>query len=235
MKTNLTGAICAFVLSAVATTPAVSSFVIVAGFFAPTNSYATALTYAYSGYIYYIEGGYVGLVPSGTAITGTFTIDLANANPAQSGGTVGSASYWALNSIGGSQYGTPAPSNYLFSQNATWAGYSFTTSVSPIDSRSSIVGATGQYSQNSSYWQAQAANNGNWSDVGFNNYSGQSTYDSNGLPIINAKDSGGIIGDSFGTVGFNFLSVQPVPLPAAAWLFGSGLLGLIGVARRKAE
>jgi hypothetical protein len=24
-----------------------------------------------------------------------------------------------------------------------------------------------------------------------------------------------------------------VPLPAAAWLFGSGLLGLIGVARRK--
>jgi hypothetical protein len=26
----------------------------------------------------------------------------------------------------------------------------------------------------------------------------------------------------------------PVPVPAAAWLFGSGLLGLIGVARRKA-
>jgi hypothetical protein len=24
-----------------------------------------------------------------------------------------------------------------------------------------------------------------------------------------------------------------VPVPAAAWLFGSGLLGLIGVARRK--
>lgn len=26
----------------------------------------------------------------------------------------------------------------------------------------------------------------------------------------------------------------PVPVPAAAWLLGSGLLGLIGVARRKA-
>jgi hypothetical protein len=24
-----------------------------------------------------------------------------------------------------------------------------------------------------------------------------------------------------------------VPVPAAAWLFGSGLLGLVGVARRK--
>jgi hypothetical protein len=28
-------------------------------------------------------------------------------------------------------------------------------------------------------------------------------------------------------------SVGPVPIPAAVWLFGSGLLGLIGVARRK--
>ena len=29
-------------------------------------------------------------------------------------------------------------------------------------------------------------------------------------------------------------SITPVPVPAAAWLFGSGLVGLIGVARRKA-
>ena len=29
-------------------------------------------------------------------------------------------------------------------------------------------------------------------------------------------------------------SVQPVPVPAAVWLFGSGLLGLVGIARRKA-
>lgn len=34
-----------------------------------------------------------------------------------------------------------------------------------------------------------------------------------------------------GTVG---IDVQVVPVPAAAWLFGSGLLGLIGMARRKA-
>jgi len=32
---------------------------------------------------------------------------------------------------------------------------------------------------------------------------------------------------------FAFQSVTAVPVPAAAWLFGSGLLGLIGVARRK--
>lgn len=41
------------------------------------------------------------------------------------------------------------------------------------------------------------------------------------------------------TFGFYAMVVRPgdvaaVPIPAAAWLFGSGLLGLIGVARRKA-
>ena len=30
------------------------------------------------------------------------------------------------------------------------------------------------------------------------------------------------------------IDVQPVPVPAAVWLFGSGLLGLVGVARRRA-
>jgi len=35
----------------------------------------------------------------------------------------------------------------------------------------------------------------------------------------------------FGT--WNTFTLTPVPVPAAVWLFGSGLLGLVGVARRK--
>jgi hypothetical protein len=31
----------------------------------------------------------------------------------------------------------------------------------------------------------------------------------------------------------NLTSLSAVPLPAAAWLFGSGVIGLIGLARRK--
>ena len=30
------------------------------------------------------------------------------------------------------------------------------------------------------------------------------------------------------------ITVNPIPVPAAVWLFGSGLIGLIGIARRKA-
>ncbi len=39
-------------------------------------------------------------------------------------------------------------------------------------------------------------------------------------------------GDISGTV--QGVDLQPVPVPAAVWLFGSGLIGLVGIARRKA-
>jgi len=34
---------------------------------------------------------------------------------------------------------------------------------------------------------------------------------------------------------FNLTTTPAVPIPAAVWLFGSGLLGLIGIARRKVK
>ncbi len=41
------------------------------------------------------------------------------------------------------------------------------------------------------------------------------------------------VAHSSSTVWFDNVSVNPVPVPAAVWLFGSGLLGLIGFSRRK--
>lgn len=35
--------------------------------------------------------------------------------------------------------------------------------------------------------------------------------------------------------GSDWVGASPVPVPAAVWLFGSGLLGLVGVARRKKQ
>ncbi|MGB7933244.1 MAG: VPLPA-CTERM sorting domain-containing protein, partial [Gammaproteobacteria bacterium] len=52
-----------------------------------------------------------------------------------------------------------------------------------------------------------------------------------------AADGTESIADAFSTFGMNFNTTQlvpaaVVPLPAAVWLFGSGLLGLIGISRR---
>jgi hypothetical protein len=41
-----------------------------------------------------------------------------------------------------------------------------------------------------------------------------------------------LLGQAFGDFRFAAAEASPVPLPAAVWLFGSGLLGLIGAARR---
>jgi hypothetical protein len=54
-----------------------------------------------------------------------------------------------------------------------------------------------------------------------------------GIPMIAQGLYGG---GPFAGFNFNFNlqgSMTVVPIPAAAWLFGSGLLGLVGVARRK--
>ena len=53
--------------------------------------------------------------------------------------------------------------------------------------------------------------------------------------VVSAAPPGAesFIGSAFGE--FTFAAAQPVPVPAAAWLFGSGLIGLIGIARRKKE
>ena len=59
---------------------------------------------------------------------------------------------------------------------------------------------------------------------------------------IEAGGTRGGFGDAFNTLSMSFSDdtgiapsdISAVPVPAAVWLFGSGLLGLVGVARRKA-
>ena len=66
-----------------------------------------------------------------------------------------------------------------------------------------------------------SADNGNLEDayVGMNNdsavYTINYTSSTKGIALVRGE------------------SVNPVPVPAAIWLFGSGLLGLVGIARRK--
>ena len=52
--------------------------------------------------------------------------------------------------------------------------------------------------------------------------------------IPGPANNGTLIWDLGGTLGVVAVDVQVIPVPAAVWLFGTGLLGLVGVARRRA-
>jgi hypothetical protein len=54
-----------------------------------------------------------------------------------------------------------------------------------------------------------------------------------GTAVVSAAPPGfeGVVGQASGD--FIFAAAAPVPLPAAVWLFGSGLIGLVGMARKK--
>lgn len=53
---------------------------------------------------------------------------------------------------------------------------------------------------------------------------------SSGQWLLTIQD---VVGDDSGVLGSWTLDITPVPIPAAIWLFGSGVLGLVGIARRK--
>ena len=51
---------------------------------------------------------------------------------------------------------------------------------------------------------------------------------------ISVSELGDALGDSIATCSIGSANVNVVPIPAAAWLFGSGLLGLAGLRKRLA-
>jgi hypothetical protein len=61
-------------------------------------------------------------------------------------------------------------------------------------------------------------------------YAYSSTVDSQGYADNMLYDQN----SQFGLTAVSVNTVSPVPVPAAAWLFGAGLVGLAGVARRRA-
>ncbi len=73
-------------------------------------------------------------------------------------------------------------------------------------------------------WDVSAAGVYTSTDVETGNANGESL---DGIPGLSMIDG------PFGGYNANFNFTSAVPVPAAVWLFGSGLLGLVGVARRK--
>jgi len=75
-----------------------------------------------------------------------------------------------------------------------------------------------------------------WEPITTEHYLTQLAYDSVQMPVGGYYDdylSYQLDSEVDERVGTFLVNTSPVPLPAGVWLFGSGLLGLIGIARRK--
>ncbi len=64
---------------------------------------------------------------------------------------------------------------------------------------------------------------------------GIQTYDANGVPSCGHGAADGEPSIYFNDALVSVNDVTVVPVPAAVWLFGSGLIGLVGIARRKTD
>ena len=73
-----------------------------------------------------------------------------------------------------------------------------------------------------------------WNGTEFNQGADPAATVDNGDGTLTLSWSSLIVGGPFdGFTGSWTMDIQEVPVPAAVWLFGSGLLGLVGVARRR--
>lgn len=83
----------------------------------------------------------------------------------------------------------------------------------------------------------------NWMSLNSQNYSESGSYTSTldfshtlqitGIQGLDGNGNNVPLNSVTGSAGYSYPIASAVPVPAAVWLFGSGLLGLIGVARRR--
>jgi hypothetical protein len=162
----------------------------------------------------------VQFTPSATGLVQDVTVRLDNsANAADRNAN------FSLFTSGGNQPGT-----LVGSVDVVVPASFGSSSIDGADFSIAGWGPEADLSAGSSYWLVAKGTSGlNGNFLGINWFGGPT--------VPNATrwfstDGGATWGLGVGVTSLR-MSVQVVPIPAAAWLFGSGLLGLIGIARRK--
>jgi hypothetical protein len=122
---------------------------------APLATHAQQITYDFTGKI---TSSSVGSIADGMTITGTYTFDLANANPLDSDNGINTTSPWIRASLGGTAYKQPTPSGTVFSFSGQVGGTSLSSySPSVLGSFSQVTGGGGFYSAMDTEWTSASS------------------------------------------------------------------------------
>jgi len=197
---------------------------------APIAATAEPVTYAFTGTVTSAAGSYSG---DTGAVTGTITINIANANPGQSTLPVSLISTWVAEEYTGSAFGTTPSGAYVFSDTVSLGSVQIYSTPGPgayeaisfVDNVSGYEAAEVQHSTSSSAVGSQVH-----LDDG---------YTSAGVPIgfpLNAgnlDDSGSVESTDGSQLSYTITSLTPIPLPAATWLMFSGLVCVGALARKR--
>jgi hypothetical protein len=211
---------------------------------APVVVSAAEVTYDFTATVISTAGSYSS-IGDGTGLTGTYTFNLSNAVPGQGYGTVGSASAGWEAQVGYGYSPAPAPgTGAVFSstlQVAGFPGFNY-ASLAPSSNNGGISTVGGEpifesyaYAAGEETYPTGFGPSGTGSSITI-----EAPYSSGGLPPALALSNNYVddIGEIYSGNHVNYveyrltsLTPAPVPLPAAVWLFISGLAG-IGAFRR---
>ncbi|MDH5593491.1 MAG: PEP-CTERM sorting domain-containing protein [Gammaproteobacteria bacterium] len=216
-------------------------------FFGISQSYAATTTVNFSGVFDYSVG--IAGINGGDSFSGSFTYDLDPANaifidttilsgftdygfngPSYNGSISSGVMNYAFPDVEymiGDNFsmladmfypGTPAGTFDLVLLGGSPSNFEFT--LTGMASMLVLVGEQSLFSGNGLNDINSLISDPAYIGAGLLLFNFNGTVDADGDPVP--------VGDAFG-----FAEVTPVPVPAAVWLFGSGLLGLMGFMRRK--
>jgi hypothetical protein len=213
----------------------------------PVAAHADAVTFDFVGTVTYSSGSYSSAAV-GSMLTGAYTFNFANENPAQSSGTIGTINFisgWSSQAFGGTEYGNALPTGLVFSTTLSGSGFSYSTPTIGDYGVSSLVqeqayntGSGGNpYLYGASEMHYFGSSDSSESSLDIEGAVSPST--SSGYPIISLAELPYFVDTAVGQLidngelDYTITSLTPVPLPASGWLLLSALGGLGAIARRK--
>ena len=158
-------------------------YVALAALTASAAASANSQTYDFTGTV---TASDFASITTGVTITGTYTINLANADPLISDNGINPTTPWTRAVLGGAAFNAPVPTGTVFSSSATAGSSVFASSApSAFGSYSQVTGGSFFYNAN----DIEYTSNSSFTESIFH-IDGSSPFTSNGLPLLGAGSMG---------------------------------------------